>query len=198
MALFLFGLFIFLASHSCRIFAESWRNQIIDRIGEVKWKGLYTIISLIGFIIMVIGYGQARQDTLVLWQPNAFLIYIALVLNLIAFIFLAGSSPSNNAIRLKLKHPMILGVKVWALAHLLSNGTLVDLILFGSFLIWAVLDFRSARKRPIHISEQAQVSTKATVISIASGVILWVIFIFGLHQYLIGVSPLAQLSWALF
>ena len=194
MALFLIGLIIFLGSHSCRIFADSWRNQMIDRIGEVKWKGLYTIISLIGFIIMVIGYGQARQNTVVLWQPNAALIYIALALNLVAFIFLAGSSPSNNAIRLKLKHPMILGVKVWALAHLISNGTLVDLILFGALLIWAVLDFRSARKRPVHIPEQAQVSTKATVIAIASGVILWVVFIFGLHQYLIGVSPLAQLS----
>ena len=194
MALFLIGLIIFLGSHSTRIFAESWRNQIIDRIGEVKWKGLYTIISLIGFIIMVIGYGQARQSTVVLWQPNDALIYIALVLNLIAFIFLAGSSPSNNAIRLKLKHPMILGVKVWALAHLLSNGTLVNLILFGAFLIWAVLDFRSARKRPILIPEKAIVSTKATVITIASGVILWIIFIFGLHQYLIGVSPLTQLS----
>ena len=129
-----------------------------------------------------------------MWQPNTFLIYIALVLNLVAFIFLAGSSPSNNAIRLKLKHPMILGVKVWALAHLLSNGTLVDLILFGSFLIWAVLDFRSARKRPILVPEKAQISTKATVITIASGVILWIVFLFGLHQYLIGVSPLAQLS----
>lgn len=194
MALFLIGLIIFLGSHSCRIFAESWRNQMIDRIGEVKWKGLYTITSLIGFVIMVIGYGQARQSTVVLWQPNSFLIYIALVLNLIAFIFLAGSSPSNNAIRLKLKHPMILGVKVWALAHLISNGTLVDLILFSAFLIWAILDFRSARKRPIHIAEQAQVSIKATAITIAIGVILWVAFIFGLHQYLIGVSPLAQLS----
>ncbi|WP_353201672.1 NnrU family protein [Polynucleobacter sp.] len=194
MALFLIGLVIFLGSHSTRIFAESWRNNMIDRIGEVKWKGLYTIISLIGFIIMVIGYGQARQSTVVLWQPNSFLIYIALVLNLIAFIFLAGSSPSNNAIRLKLKHPMILGVKVWALAHLLSNGTLVNLILFGAFLIWAVLDFRSARKRPVHTPEKAIVSTKATVITIASGIILWIIFIFGLHQYLIGVSPLAQLS----
>ena len=194
MALFLIGLIIFLASHSSRIFAESWRNKMIDQIGEVKWKGLYTIISLIGFIVMVIGYGEARQNTIVLWQPNAFLIYIALVLNLVAFIFLAGSSPSNNAIRLKLKHPMILGVKVWALAHLLSNGTLVDLILFGSFLIWAVLDFRSARKRPILVPEKTQISTKATVIAIASGVILWIVFIFGLHQYLIGVSPLAQLS----
>jgi len=194
MALFLVGLIIFLASHSCRIFAESWRNRMIDRIGEVKWKGSYTIISLLGFIIMVIGYGQARQETVVLWQPNTFLIYIALVLNLVAFIFLAGSSPSNNAIRLKLKHPMILGVKVWALAHLISNGTLVDLILFGAFLSWAVLDFRSARKRPILMPEKAVVSTKATLITIASGVILWVVFIFGLHQYLIGVSPLAQLS----
>jgi uncharacterized membrane protein len=194
MVLFLIGLIIFLGSHSCRIFAEPWRNHMIDRIGEVKWKGLYTIISLIGFVIMVIGYGQARQSTVVLWQPNSFLIYIALALNLIAFIFLAGSSPSNNAIRLKFKHPMILGVKVWALAHLISNGTLVDLFLFGAFLIWSVLDFRSARKRPIHIAEQAQVSTKATVITIAIGVILWVAFIFGLHQYLIGVSPLAQLS----
>jgi uncharacterized membrane protein len=89
---------------------------------------------------------------------------------------------------------MILGVKVWALAHLISNGTLVNLILFGAFLIWAVLDFRSARKRPVHIPEQAQVSTKATIITIASGVILWTAFVFGLHQYLIGVSPLAQLS----
>ncbi|MBT8580424.1 NnrU family protein [Polynucleobacter paneuropaeus] len=194
MALFLIGLIIFLASHSCRIFAESWRNHMIDRIGEVKWKGLYTIVSLVGFIIMMIGYGQARQNTLVLWQPNALLIYIALALNLVAFIFLAGSSPSNNAIRLKLKHPMILGVKVWALAHLISNGTLVDLILFGSFLLWAVLDFRSARKRPIHMPQQAEISTKATMITIASGVILWLVFIFGLHQYLIGVSPLAQLS----
>ena len=193
MSLLIIGLIIFLGSHSCRIFAEPWRNHMIDRLGEVKWKGLYTIISLIGFVIMVIGYGQARQNTVVLWQPNALLIYIALALNLVSFIFLAGSSPSNNAIRLKLKHPMILGVKVWALAHLLANGTLVDLILFGSFLLWAVLDFRSARKRPIHMPERALVSSKATMIVVFTGIALWAAFIFGLHQYLIGVSPLAQL-----
>ena len=87
---------------------------------------------------------------------------------------------------------MILGVKVWALAHLLANGTLVDLILFGSFLLWAVLDFRSARKRPILMPEKAVVSTKATVIVIISGIVIWAAFIFGLHQYLIGVSPLGS------
>jgi uncharacterized membrane protein len=192
MSLLIIGLIIFLGSHSCRIFAEPWRNHMIDRLGEVKWKGLYTIISLIGLILVVIGYGQARQAPIVLWQPATYLIHIAILLNLVAFIFLAGSSPNNNAIRLKLKHPMILGVKVWALAHLLANGTLVDLILFGSFLLWAVLDFRSARKRPIHMPEKAVISTKATITVVITGIVLWAAFIFGLHQYLIGVSPLGS------
>lgn len=192
MSLLIIGLIIFLGSHSCRIFAEPWRNHMIDRLGEVKWKGLYTIISIIGLVLVVIGYGQARQTPVVLWQPATYLTHIAILLNLVAFIFLAGSSPSNNAIRLKLKHPMILGVKVWALAHLLANGTLVDLILFGSFLLWAVLDFRSARKRPILMPGKAVVSTKATVIVIVSGIVIWAAFIFGLHQYLIGVSPLGS------
>ena len=190
MSLLIIGLIIFLGSHSCRIFAEPWRNHMIDRLGEVKWKGLYTIISLMGLILVVIGYGQARQAPIVLWQPATYLIHIAILLNLVAFIFLAGSSPNNNAIRLKLTHPMILGVKVWALAHLLANGTLVDLILFGSFLLWAVLDFRSARKRPIHMPEKAVISTKATITVVVTGIVLWAAFIFGLHQYLIGVSPL--------
>ena len=190
MSLLIIGLIIFLGSHSSRIFAEPWRNHMIDRLGEVKWKGLYTIISLIGLILVVIGYGQARQAPIVLWQPATYLIHIAILLNLVAFIFLAGSSPNNNAIRLKLKHPMILGVKVWALAHLLANGTLVDLILFGSFLLWAVLDFRSARKRPIHMPEKAVISTKATITVVVTGIVIWAAFIFGLHQYLIGVSPL--------
>jgi uncharacterized membrane protein len=192
MTLLIIGLIIFLGSHSCRIFAEPWRNHMIDRLGEVKWKGLYTIISLIGLILVVVGYGQARQAPIVLWQPATYLIHIAILLNLVAFIFLAGSSPNNNAIRLKLKHPMILGVKVWALAHLLANGTLVDLILFGSFLLWAVLDFRSARKRPIHMPEKAVVSTKATITVVVTGIVIWAAFIFGLHQYLIGVSPLGS------
>ena len=117
MTLLIIGLIIFLGSHSSRIFAESWRNHMIDRLGEVKWKGLYTIVSLIGLVIVVIGYGQARQNPVVLWQPATYLTHIAVLLNLVAFIFLAGSAPTNNAIRLKLKHPMILGVKVWALAH---------------------------------------------------------------------------------
>ena len=192
MSLLIIGLILFLGSHSARIFAEPWRNHMIDRLGEVKWKGLCAILSLIGLVLIVIGYGQARQMPIVLWQPPTYLAHIAILLNLVAFIFLASSLSKNNAIRLKLKHPMILGIKVWALAHLLANGTLTALILFGSFLLWAVLDFRSARKRPILMSEKAVVSTKATIIVIVSGVVVWAAFIFGLHQYLIGVSPLGM------
>lgn len=192
MSLLIIGLIIFLGSHSCRIFAEPWRNQMIDRLGEVKWKGLYTIVSLIGLVIVVIGYGQARQNPIVIWQPPIYLMHIAVLLNLVAFIFLAASFSTNNAIRLKLKHPMILGVKVWALAHLLANGTLADMILFGSFLLWSVLDFRSARKRPILMPQKVVVSSKATIIVIVSGFVVWAAFVFGLHQYLIGVSPLGS------
>lgn len=192
MSLLIIGLILFLGSHSARIFAEPWRNHMIDRLGEVKWKGLCAIFSLIGLVLIVIGYGQARQMPIVLWQPPTYLAHIAILLNLVAFIFLASSLSKNNAISLKLKHPMILGVKVWALAHLLANGTLTALILFGSFLLWAVLDFRSARKRPILMPEKAVVSTKATIIVIVSGVVVWAAFIFGLHQYLIGVSPLGM------
>ena len=92
MSLLIIGLIIFLGSHSCRIFAEPWRNHMIDRLGEVKWKGLYTIISIIGLVLVVIGYGQARQTPIVLWQPATYLTHIAILLNLVAFIFLDRKS----------------------------------------------------------------------------------------------------------
>ena len=194
MVIFIIGIILFLGSHSVRIFADPWRTTMIERLGEKKWKGLYTLISLFGFIVLIIGYGQARQNTIMIWQPPVFLTHLAVLLNLFTFILLASSARNNNAIRLKLKHPMILGVKVWAIAHLLANGSLVDLILFGSFLIWAVLDFRSARNRPSPSENTQVVSLKATLSAIFLGVAFWLAFIFGLHQWLIGVSPLAMIS----
>jgi uncharacterized membrane protein len=194
MIIFIIGIILFLGSHSVRIFAEPWRTRMIHQLGEKKWKGLYTLFSLFGFILLVIGYSQARQNTVIIWQPPIFLTHLAVLLNLFTFILLASSAPNNNAIRVKLKHPMILGVKVWALAHLLANGSLIDLILFGSFLMWAILDFRSARNRPISSNETPFISLKATLIAILFGVAVWLAFIFGLHQWLIGVSPLAMMS----
>jgi uncharacterized membrane protein len=194
MIIFIIGIIVFLGSHSVRIFADPWRTRMIHQLGEKKWKGLYALFSLIGFILLIIGYSQAKQNTIIIWQPPIFMTHLAVLLNLFTFILLASSAPNNNAIRLKLKHPMILGVKVWALAHLLANGSLIDLILFGSFLIWAVLDFRSARNRPNSSNETPIISLKATLIVIFFGGAVWVAFIFGLHQWLIGVAPLAGMS----
>jgi len=194
MIIFIIGIIIFLGSHSVRIFADPWRARMIHQLGEKKWKGLYTLFSLLGFILLIIGYSQARQNTIIIWQPPFFMTHLAVLLNLFTFILLASSAPNNNAIRLKLKHPMILGVKVWAFAHLLANGSLIDLILFGSFLIWAILDFRSARNRPNSSNETPVISLKATLIAIFFGIAVWLAFIFGLHQWLIGVAPLAAMS----
>jgi len=194
MVIFIIGIIIFLGSHSVRIFADPWRSSMIEKLGEKKWKGLHTLISLFGFILLIIGYAQARQNTVMIWQPPVFLTHLAVLLNLFTFILLTSSVRNNNAIRLKLKHPMILGVKVWAIAHLLANGSLIDLILFGSFLIWAVLDFRSARNRPSPSENTQVVSVRATLSTIFLGVVFWLAFIFGLHQWLIGVSPLAMVS----
>jgi uncharacterized membrane protein len=167
---------------------------MIEKLGEKKWKGLYTLMSLSGLILLIIGYSQARQNTIMIWQPPVFLTHLAVLLNLFTFILLTSSARNNNAIRLKLKHPMILGVKVWAIAHLLANGSLIDLILFGSFLVWAVLDFRSARNRPSSSANSQVISVRATLSAIFLGVVLWLVFILGLHQWLIGVSPLAMIS----
>jgi uncharacterized membrane protein len=194
MVIFIIGIIIFLGSHSVRIFADPWRTSMIEKLGEKKWKGLYTLISLFGLILLIIGYSQARQNTVMIWQPPVFLTHLAVLLNLFTFILLTSSARNNNAIRLKLKHPMILGVKVWAIAHLLANGSLIDLILFGSFLVWAVLDFRSARNRPSSSANSQVVSVRATLSAIFLGVVLWLVFILGLHQWLIGVSPLAMIS----
>jgi uncharacterized membrane protein len=113
MVIFIIGIILFLGSHSVRIFADPWRTRMIHQLGEKKWKRLYALFSLFSFILLVIGYSQARQDTIIIWQPPIFLTHLTVLLNLFTFILLASSAPNNNAIRLKLKHPMILGVKVW-------------------------------------------------------------------------------------
>jgi uncharacterized membrane protein len=194
MALLIIGLIVFLGSHSTRIFAESWRTKMIAQIGEKKWKVICTLFSIFGFTLLVIGYGQVRQSTIQLWQPPTFGVHLALLLNMFTFILLASSAPNNNMIRVKLKHPMILGVKVWALAHLLANGTLVDTILFVAFLIWALLDFRAARQRPSPIQENVVISPRATGVTIFSGIVAWVVFLLWGHKWLIGVSPLVMMG----
>jgi len=190
MSLLILGLLIFLGAHSVRIFAEDWRTGVRARMGENAWKGAYSVLSLAGFVAIVYGYGLARQQPVVLWPSPVWTRHLAALLTLPAFVLLAAAYVPGNGIKARLHHPMVLGVKAWALAHLLANNTLADVLLFGSFLAWAVLDFIAARKR-----DRAGAITYppgrsgATAVAVAVGVVAWAVFAFWAHGALIGVRP---------
>lgn len=185
------GLAIFLGVHSIRIFAEDWRNARRAAMGEMAWKGAYSLLSLIGLVLIVVGYGQARLTPTLLWVSPTWAAHLAALLTLLSFVLLTAAYVPGNAIKLRLKHPMVLGVKVWALAHLLANGTLADVVLFGSFLAWAILCFRSARRR-----EAAPVvgtpSVLGTALTVVIGLVAWVAFAMWGHAALIGVAPFSM------
>jgi uncharacterized membrane protein len=141
------GLVLFLGVHSVRIVGDSWRTDFRAKRGENAYKGLYSLLSVAGLVLLVWGFGQARQQPVLLWVPPVGMRHAAALLTLLALVLLAASQIPGNAIKSKLRHPMVLGVKVWAFAHLLSNGMLHDVVLFGAFLVWAVLSFRAARQR---------------------------------------------------
>jgi uncharacterized membrane protein len=184
------GLVIFLGAHSTRIFAEGWRGAQLTRLGEKGWKGLYSVVSLVGFVLLVWGYGVARQDPVPLWTPSIGMRHLASLLTLVSFIFLAAAYVPRNAIKAKLGHPMTLGVKIWALGHLLANHTLADLLLFGGFLVWSVLCFRAARARDRAAGTVRPAGTAAgTALTVVVGVGAWVAFALWLHGPLIGVRP---------
>jgi uncharacterized membrane protein len=192
MLVLVLGLVVFLGAHSVRIFAEDWRRNLIARIGEGAWKGLYSLASLAGFVLIVWGFGVARQDPVILWTSPEWLRHMAMALNLIAFVLLAVFIVPSGRLKARLGHPMLLSVKVWAFAHLLANGTLADLLLFGSFLVWAIVDFAASRRRD-RAAGTVRIAgpVRNDAIAAAVGVLIWAAFLWRLHDWLIGVSPLA-------
>ena len=192
------GLILFLGAHSVRILADGWRDQTIAAYGEKAFKGVYTLVAILGFYLLVVGYGEARLQPLALWSPPIFTKHISMLLMLLSSILLIATYIPRNHFKMRLGHPMVLSVKVWALSHLLANGNLADLVLFGSFLIWAVLNFRSARAR-----DRAQVENSvaiedslpkpnlyATLIALFGGMALWAVITFVLHAKVVGVAPM--------
>lgn len=190
MTLLILGLVIFLGVHSVRIVAEGWRTQLRARIGEPAWKGIYAVLSIVGFVLIVMGYGAARQDPVVLWASPLWTRHLAALLTLPAFIGLVAAYVPGNAIKARLHHPMLLGTKLWAVAHLLANNTLADVLLFGSFLVWAALDFRAARRRDRTLGTvYAPGRALPTVVAVLVGIAAWALFAFWAHEKLIGVRP---------
>lgn len=194
MTLLVLGLLLFLGAHSVRVFADGWRTRQIARIGEMAWKGLYTLVSVAGFALIVVGYGAARTDPVILWNPPAGMRHATVLLTLLAFVLIVAAYVPGNHLKQRFGHPMVLGVKLWAFGHLLSNGTLADLLLFGGFLAWGVLDFVSLRRRDRRAGVVAKPGTgRGDLIAVVAGIVAWTVFAFLLHGPLIGVAPMHAL-----
>jgi uncharacterized membrane protein len=189
MTVFLIGLIVFLGVHSLSIVAPAWRDAQLARRGEAAWKGLYSIASLLGFALLIYGYGQTRLSPAVLYTPPTATRHIALLLMLPVFpLLFAAYLPGR--IKAAAKHPMLLAVKVWALAHLLANGTLADVLLFGGFLAWAVADRISVKRRAPRPVPGAPPGPANDAIAVIGGLVLYAVFLLWGHRWLIGVSPL--------
>lgn len=190
------GLVLFLGVHSVRIFAEGWRTAMVARLGANGWKGVYSLVSIVGLVLIVVGYGAARAQPVLLWTPPVWTRHVAALLVLVALVMLVAAYVPGNHIKARLKHPMILGVKVWAFAHLVSNQMLADVVLFGAFLVWAVLDFRAARARDrvagAAAASGAAASLVPTLITVVVGVAVWAFIAFWAHGAWFGVKPFGR------
>lgn len=190
MAYLILGLMLFLGVHSVRIVADGWRTHVQTRIGEGAYKGIFSVLSLLGLVLIVWGFGVARETPLMVWMPPMGMRHAAYLLTLIAFVLLAAAYVPGNAIKSRLHHPMVLGVQFWALAHLLTNGSLAHMVLFGSFLAWAVLDFIAARQRDrTQGTQYARGTALGTTITVAVGALGWTAVAFLMHGLLIGIRP---------
>jgi uncharacterized membrane protein len=183
------GLIVFLGIHSVSIIAPGMRARARSRLGEGPWKGLYSLISLLGFVLIIWGFGLARHSPVVLYTTPGWMRHMTFLFMLPVFpLLIAAYVPGR--IKTALKHPMLAAVKFWAFGHLLANGMLADVLLFGGFLAWAVLDRISLKRRP-QILPMAPRGRFNDLIAIVGGLVLYVIFIGWAHRWLIGVSPLS-------
>lgn len=190
MIVLVLGLVLFLGVHSTRIVADGWRTDMRKRVGEGPWKGVYTLMSLIGLALIVYGYGMSRTAPIELWSPPIWTRHAAALLTLIAFVLLAAAYVPGTRIKARVGHPMVLGVKVWAFAHLLSNGRLADVLLFGAFLVWAIVLYIASRRRDrLAGTRYVAGPVSRDLLAIVAGTVAWVVFALWLHGMLIGVRP---------
>ncbi|MEO8544648.1 MAG: NnrU family protein [Burkholderiaceae bacterium] len=188
MMVLILGLVLFLGVHSVRMVADGWRSRTIARIGEGPWKGAYSVASVLGFVLIVWGFSLARMTPVQLWSPPVGMRHVAWLLTWLAFVMLVAAYVPGNAVKARLHHPMVLAVKTWALAHLLVNGNLGHVVLFGSFLVWAAFDFSAARRR----DRAGNISyppgrALPTLVTVVVGTLAWAGFALWLHGWWIGI-----------
>ena len=188
MTVLIIGLIVFLGAHSVRIVAPGWRDRRIAAMGQGPWRGLYSLVSIVGFVLLVWGYGLARPDAPMLYEPPLWMKHVTALLMIFAFISLAVYAVPAGRLKPMLKHPMLVAIKIWAVAHLLANGDLASILLFGSFLVWAVFDRISVKRRAAPVPASGQVAND--LIAVVAGLVVYALFVWRLHEWLFGVSPL--------
>ncbi|HEY8567291.1 MAG TPA: NnrU family protein [Beijerinckiaceae bacterium] len=191
MVLLALGLVLFVGTHSFTM-ARGPRGEVIGRLGEGGYKGLYSVLSLAGMILISVGYSRYRAAGYVpVWDPPIFTRHLALLLNWFGFVFFAAAYLPGR-IKTVLKHPMMAGLKVWALAHLLANGDLGSMLLFGGLLAWAVVARISVKRRSVAAAHGGPVAAPAgwrnDAIAVAVGTAAYLAFAIYLHPRLIGVA----------
>lgn len=192
MLILILGLILFLGMHSIRMVADSWRNAQVSKRGLTGWQGIYSFVSLIGFLLILWGYRDARLASEILWLPPEWTKYLAAALTLPAFILLVAAYLPGSKMKAIIGHPMLVSVKLWAFAHLISNGALVDVLLFSAFLFWAIFDFRAARQRDKAAGITYKfISYNRDVMAIVIGVVTWAVFSLYLHGMWIGVNSIS-------
>jgi uncharacterized membrane protein len=190
MSQLLLGLVLFFGMHSLAIVALPLRDRLAAK-SELGWKILFGLVSLVGIVLITKGYADLRQTPTYLYALPAWLRHVSALLLLPVFVlFLAPYFPGR--IKSSIRQPQLTAVKLWAVAHLLVNGSLADVLLFGSFLVWAVADLLSMRNRVSRPLLGAPESPANDVILIVAGLGLYAGFVFWLHEWLIGVKPFAM------
>jgi len=191
MTILTLGLLLFLGTHAVRIVADGWRTRQIERLGVRPWKAAYAAVSAAGFILIIWGFGLARGDAVTIWSPPLWSRHLAAVVTLPAMILIAAGYVPGSRIKARLGHPMLAGTALWAAAHLCANGRGEHVLLFGAILVWATIDFRSARRRDRAAGIRYAPGTAARDgIAIGVGSAGWLLFVAFLHAWVIGVQPI--------
>jgi uncharacterized membrane protein len=189
MLLLILGMVIFFGTHSIAIVAPGFRAAARARLGENGWKAVYSIASLAGFVLLCYGFGLARQTAAVLYVPPPWLRHFTQLLMLPVFpLLLAAYLPGR--IKAAAKHPMLAAVKLWAFAHLLANGSLADVLLFGGFLAWAVADRIALKRRPAIPARTAATRPWNDAVAVVLGLAIYALIVLWAHRLLFGVAPL--------
>ena len=185
MSILIAGLVLFLGIHSVRMLVPDWRLARMAALGEGAWKGAYSLVSLAGLVLIVWGYARAQPLAPVLYVTPFWTVHVAIPLMAFAFVSMMVANLRAGRLKPLLKHPFLLSIKTWAFAHLMVNGDLASVVLFGGFLAWAVWNRIAVGKRRDPLPAAGPV--RNDVIAVASGLAIWAAFIWKAHEWVAGV-----------